>query len=236
MENEIKELTQTFKEYRDMIIPIQTNLFDFVNSFTQIKDDLLKMDTLFEGDINGKLDTIYKTLASQAQKSTDLASKVSEFISKTDKFSSDITKLTNLFDQAEKKLTQINEIEQKAEAQIKKLDEIIEEKKINYNVKELQRSLETYNINVQKISDFINKDVIDKIKENSDKLNQVKRDNDELKTMVQTQSTDLNSLLETFKETNKLLNKTVMEENVNEEYIFDILDKWALQRKVKIKK
>lgn len=234
--NEIKELTNTFKEYRDLIIPIQTSLYDFVSSFSKIKEDLEKMDNLFEGDINGKLDTIYSTLSTQAKKSTDLSSKVSEFISKTDKYMSDINKITSLFEQVDKKLTQIDELEQKAEEQIKKLDTIIEEKKINYNVKDLQKSLENYNVNVQKISDFINKDVADKIKDNNERLNLIKKENEDLKNLVQTQSTDINKLLETFSQTNELLKKSVIEEKVNEEYIFDILDKWSVSRKVKIKK
>ena len=45
----------------------------------------------------------------------------------------------------------------------------------------------------------------------------------------------LDKLSETYKETNALLRKIVEKEDVNEAYIFDVLDKWAQSRKVKIK-
>ena len=43
-------------------------------------------------------------------------------------------------------------------------------------------------------------------------------------------------LVETYKSSNELLKKIVEKQDVNEAYIFDILDKWAEERKVKIKK
>ena len=43
-------------------------------------------------------------------------------------------------------------------------------------------------------------------------------------------------LLAEYRETNKFLRLAVENGDVNTEYIYEILDKWALERKVKTKK
>ena len=50
------------------------------------------------------------------------------------------------------------------------------------------------------------------------------------------QNENITDLVNSYKSTNELLTNIVMSEGVNEEYIFEILDKWAKERKVKIKK
>ena len=234
-EKELNELVSIFKEYRDLLLPIQKSLNDFAESFGGLKNNLEGMNQLFEGDINGKLDKIYNTLYSQSQKSTDLSSRIDVFVKNSDKHLDTITKLTAKLESVEQSLLKINELEAIAEGQIKKLDDIIEEKKINYNVKDLQRSLESYNINVQKVSYFINKDFAEKLKENNDKILQVKNENVEIKALIENQSKDLNTMIEYFKVTGEYIKIAVEQEGVNEEYLFEILDKWAVSRKIKIK-
>ena len=46
----------------------------------------------------------------------------------------------------------------------------------------------------------------------------------------------MESLIEEYKATNAFLRKIVENNDVNESYLFDVLDKWAQDRKVKIKK
>ncbi|MBQ7307087.1 MAG: hypothetical protein IJW82_00995 [Clostridia bacterium] len=234
-EKELNELVSIFKGYRDLLLPIQKSLNDFVESFGGLKTNLEGMNQLFEGDINGKLDKIYTTLYSQSQKSTDLSSRIDVFVKNTDKHLETITKLSTKLESIEQSLNRINELEAVAEGQIKKLDDIIQEKKINYNVKDLQRSLESYNINVQKVSDFINKDVAEKLKENNEKILQLKNENTEIKALIENQSKDIVTMIEYFKATGEYIKTAVEEEGINEEYLFEILDKWAVSRKIKIK-
>ena len=47
---------------------------------------------------------------------------------------------------------------------------------------------------------------------------------------------DVAELTATFKETAALLKKVAENGTVNEQYLFDAFDKWAADRKVKIKK
>ena len=113
---------------------------------------------------------------------------------------------------------------------------INKEKKINYNVKDLERALDSYNNNVQKVSDFINKDVAQSLNETSKKVDAIKKDSEELARQLKDEHTTVDELIMTYKTTNKLLQNTVEKEGVNEEYIFAILDKWANERGVKTKK
>ena len=50
------------------------------------------------------------------------------------------------------------------------------------------------------------------------------------------QAKTMQSLLESNRATNEFIKNSVQNDAVNEEYIFAVLDKWAVARKVKIKK
>ena len=233
---DLKDLVDVFKDYRDLLLPVQSGLADFIDSYDGLKINLEKVNELFDGDINGKLDKIYSTLYLQSQKSTDLSSRIDLFLKNTSKYADGISHITVEMENVQESLEKIKELESKAEEQIKKLDSIIQDKKINYNLKDLQKLLENYNSNVQKVSDFINKDVADQLKSNNEKIQEIKNENIEIKNMLENQSKDIETLIGYFKTTSELLKNSVIKEDVNEEYIFTILDKWALNRKVKTTK
>ena len=136
----------------------------------------------------------------------------------------------------EAKIKELNAIEQKAQEQMKKLDTLIEEKKINYNVKDLERALDIYNNNVQRVSDFINKDVAQSLNETSRKIDAIKKDSESFSKQIEKEHESVDELVKTYSSTNALLKTMVEKEDVNEEYIFSTLDKWANERGVKIKK
>ncbi|MDE7464220.1 MAG: hypothetical protein K2M48_04230, partial [Clostridiales bacterium] len=106
----------------------------------------------------------------------------------------------------------------------------------SYNLKELQKSLDGYTANVEKISDFINKDIAEVLKENADKIEAIRKENEQLSAAVAAQGKDIATLISEFSKTSELLKKSVEGSTVNEQYLFDAFDKWAADRKVKIKK
>ena len=119
---------------------------------------------------------------------------------------------------------------------ISELKNIIEEKKINYNIKELQRSLESYNSNAQRLSEFINKDVADALKKNSGEIDNIKKANQKIEDRLEEERRDISQILAEIRTSNELIRKSIEESNVNEAYIYDILDRWAEDRHIKIKK
>jgi chromosome segregation ATPase len=234
--NEIKELVSAFKGYRDLLTPIAQNLNEFSSSFNGMKKDIENLNSTFGGDIQGKLDKIYQDLSSQAEKSKSLAGEIDNFSSKTHDYLSAIDSVANALKNVEERLTLANSIEQKAEEQIAKLDTIIEEKKKNYDIKQLQKNLETYNVGVEKVSEYINKDVADTLKHSSEMIESINDRNESVFQSIVDEKSSINSLVEEYQKNNQLLKKLVEKNDVDEEYIFDILDKWAEDRKVKTKK
>ena len=234
--NEVQSLISAFKGYRDILTPIQTSLHELADTYSTMEEDLQKLSQAFNGDAKTKLNQIYDNLSNQSKKSADLASSIDVFLKSSNKYISDVSKISSNLEAFEEKISTLNEIEKKAQEQIKRLDELIEEKKINYNVKDLERALDSYNNNVQKVSDFINKDVAQSLSETSKKVDAIKKDSEELARQLKDEHTTVDELIMTYKTTNKLLQNTVEKEGVNEEYIFAILDKWANERGVKTKK
>jgi len=236
MENsEVNALIDAFIGYREMLVPIQNDMHDFLETYDALKNDVEKIDKAFSGDVQGKLTEIYKILSSQAEKSEALTRKVDEFLKSTSKYTEEVSKLMGMFETIQTKISAVNEIETKAEEQISKLDDILEEKKRNYDLKDLKNSLDKYNANLQSVSEFINKDVAENIVENTKTIQEIKSGNTNVVTHLMEEKSSIEELSENYRATNALLKKILEKNDVNEEYIFDIMDKWAEERRVKTK-
>ena len=233
---EINSLIDAFVGYREMLVPIQSDLSEFLNTYTSLKGDIDKLSSSFSDDAKSKLDEIYRSLASQAQKSEELTKKVDQFLKSSSKYTDEVEKLISTFNNVESRLSSINEIEKRAEEQIGKLDSIMEEKKRNYNLKELEKSLDSYNSNLQAVSDFVNKDVAENIVANTKTIQSIKDGSENIVKRLEEEKRSIDELSSTYKASNDLLRKIVENQDVNEEYIFDIIDKWAESRNLKIKK
>lgn len=234
--NEIKNLITAFKEYRDLLTPIEQNLKEFSLSFDSIGADIKNLNSSFDGNVQKKLDTIVKDLSFQVEKAKSLSNQVDSFMSSTNRYISSVDRLISICGKIEEKLETVNKIESNAESQIEKLDAIIEEKRKTYNIKQLEKNLETYNVGVQKVSEFINKDVADAIKNNGEVIQSIQDKNQSIYQNIVEEKDSVERLIETYNTNNELLRKILEHNDVNEQYIYEILDKWADDRKVKTKK
>ncbi len=235
-ENEVKDLVNAFRGYRDLISPIAESLSQFSASFEGMKEDIRNLNASFGGDISGKLDRIFADLSSQSEKSKNLAGEIDNFATKTQEYLSAIDKVTGILGKMEGKILQADEIERKAEEQIAKLEALTQERKKNYDIVKLQKDLEAYNLGVEKVSEYINKDVAESLKQSGEKLQQIRDKNESVFENILQEKETIGELLKQYKTNNELLKKVVENNDVNEEYIFDILDKWAENRKLKPKK
>lgn len=236
MDNDIKMLIDTFKEYRDLITPIEQGLRSFSLSFDGISEDLKSLKNGLDGDVQSKLDKIYKELSSSSEKTKLLSQDVDRFLSSTGKYVSSVDKIVTMCESIEKKLSLLNSIEERANNQIDKLNTIIEDKKKTYDIKGLERKLEQYNVGVEKVSEYINTDVVETLKNNSDTISQIRDKNNSIFEAISEERGSIDKLVESYNNSSKLLKKVVESNDVNEEYIYEILDKWAESRKVKTKK
>ena len=233
---QLQELIDAFVSYREVLTPLQENVKSVADAYAGIKADVERLDKTFSGDAKAQLDKIFASLSQQAKSSRELTQKIDEFARSGEKFGQAVADMTEKFAAIEERLTAIDRLEKTAEEQLARLDVIVNEKKVSYNVKDLQRSLDQYNKNVERVSEFINKDVAAVLQENGKKIEEIRRENEAMSGALAEQNKTVKELLYAFRETTETLRKTVEGERVNEEYIFDVLDKWATARKVKIKK
>ena len=103
-------------------------------------------------------------------------------------------------------------------------------------IKDLKKSLDQYNSNLQSVGDFINKDVAENIISNTKFIQEIKSGNENIAKRLEEEKLSIDALATNYIESNNLLKTIVEKQDVNEEYIFDILDRWAESRKVKTKK
>ena len=160
----------------------------------------------------------------------------SDFLQSSNRYTEEVNKLISTFESISGRISSVNELEAKAEEQIGKLDTILDEKRRSYNLKDLEKSLDQYNANLQNVSDFINKQVAENIIENTRSIQSVKDGNENIAKRLEEEKKSVDDLVGEYKSSNELLRKIVENQDVNEEYIFDIIDRWAESRKVKTKR
>ena len=112
----------------------------------------------------------------------------------------------------------------------------MEERKRAYDIKSLSDSLRRYTENVEKIGDFVDKSVAKAIGESNLRLKEILESEAALAKELAEEKKSTEELLNEYRESNKLLRRAVEGNDVNTEYVYEILDKWALDRKVKTKK
>ncbi|MCH5156185.1 MAG: hypothetical protein J1F69_06205 [Clostridiales bacterium] len=235
-DNSIKELIDSFIAYRNLIAPLQESLHTVSKTYGEIRDDLDALSKNFSGNAASQLDRVHSVLNTQAKSGQELGRRIDEYAKSGERYAQAVSDMSSRFSGVVDRIDSLQEIEGNVRAQIERLDTLIEEKKSSYDLKGLQRSLDGYNSNVEKISDFINKDIASVLKQNAEKIESIRVENEELSKLVAQQSKDIATLTTMFTETTALLKKVVEGSTVNEQYLFDVLDKWAADRKVKTKK
>lgn len=234
-EDSVKQLTESFIAYREMLAPLQEGLNAVSATYGEIRDDLDALSKNLSGNAAGQLERVHAALNAQAKNGQELNRRIEEYSKSGEEFAKAVKDMSESFSELTERIASLEDMENKARGQMEKIDRLIEEKKANYNLKDLQKSLDRYSVNMEKISEFINRDVAAVIKQNADKIDYIRKENDELKAIVTQQSDDIAALADAFAETTALLKKVVEGSTVNEQYLFDLLDRWAADRKVKIK-
>ena len=232
---ELQTLIETFKSYRDLLTPIQANLSDFSSTYRALQEDISSLNEAFEGNMPEKLEKIYKDLSKEAAKAAELSQKIDRFSSQTSRFTQDFDKLSVVLTSLEEKLKAVTEVESKAEAQLEKLQTLLEEKRKNYDIKSLEKTVAAYNENVSTVSEYINKDIALTLEKNNAEIKSVKVGTEDISRRLEKENSSIEKLIGEYIQTNAFLKKIVENEDVNEAYLYDVLDRWADSRKIKRK-
>ena len=230
---EVRNLIEAFKGYRDLLGPVQENLSSFIAAYESVSGDIARLDEALSGDIKGNLDRIYRTLSEQAAKATDLSSRIDRFTASSDRYFSSVEKLSSTVEKVAGKFEAVNAIEERAERDLGKLESMLEERKRAYDVKSLGDSLEKYSENVLKISEFVDTSVAGTMKENNKKLSEVIAANGEILKELTGEKKALEALIAEYRESNRLLKSAVENNDVNVNYVYEIMDNWAEDRKIR---
>ncbi|MCL2847642.1 MAG: hypothetical protein FWE13_02700 [Firmicutes bacterium] len=234
--NQLKDLIDSFKGYRDLLAPVQKNLVEFMSTYDDMKDNIDKLQNSFGGEVKKGLEDIFSRMSAGAEKATALASQVDKLASAANNYSSKINSALSALEKIEQRLSAVTDIENRAEKALGQLDEMLAQKSKNYNLKELQVAIDKYNEEVKKVAGFVNNDVGGIILESHENLGKLKGGIDDIIKAKADDKETLQSLLNSFSASEQYLKTITENRDVNEAYMFEILDKWATNRKVKIKK
>ena len=235
-QTDLNALIQAFLGYRDLLVPVLDSLNQFVSTYDGLRGDIDTLNQAFAGDVKGQLAQISATLANQAARSTDLASQIDRFVAMGDTYIGQVDSLSQSLGKVEAAMRTMDQLEKNANEQLHKLEGLIQEKRTNYNLRDLQRSLDNYNNSVQRVSDFINKDVGQVLQESNSRLDGIRSQNDVIARELGREGQDINALLAEYRTNNALLTRLVEQGDVDSAYLYDLLDRWADERGIKRKK
>jgi len=233
---ELQTLIDSFKGYRDLLAPIQRNLAEFVGTYDAMRENVEKLNSSFEGDFKSKVEDLFKQMTAQAGKANDLSSQIERLTSSANRYTNEVGGFLNKLEKVENRLSAIVELEKKAEGQIGRLDALLEEKRKSYNLNQLTTALDKYNEEVKKVAGFINTDVGGIIEESHASLMSMKGGVDDLIKKRSDENETLQTLIDSFKATENYLKQITESRDVNEAYMYEVLDKWAMNRGVKGRK
>jgi len=179
-ENSVKELIDSFIEYRNLISPLQDALLSVSKTYEEIRKDLDTLAKSFSGSAVNQLEKVPATINAQAKSGQELGRRIEEYAESGEKYAQAVKDMSARFSEVSRSIGSLDEIEKNAQDQLERIDTLIEEKRTTYNLKELQRSLDGYNKNIERISDFINKDIAAVLKQNADKIESIRKENEQL--------------------------------------------------------
>ncbi|MDE7297158.1 MAG: hypothetical protein K2N84_07840, partial [Clostridia bacterium] len=169
-ENSMQELIESFIAYRNLLAPLQDSLHSVSKTYEEIRNDLDNLMKSFSGNAANQLEKVHATINAQAKSGQELGRRIEEYAASGEKYAQAVENMSSRFSEVVSRIDSLSEIEKTAQNQLARIDALIAEKRSSYNLKELQKSLDGYNTNVEKISDFINKDIASVLKENADKI------------------------------------------------------------------
>ena len=234
--NQLKDLINSFKGYRDLLAPVQKNLVEFMTTYDDMKENIDKLQNSFGGEVKKGLEEIFSKMSAGADKANALAAQVDKLSSAANNYSQKINSAATALEKIEQRLSSVTEIETRAERALGKLDELLEAKAKSYDLKALQSSLDKYNDEVKKVAGFVNNDVGSIILESHDSLGALKGGVEQIVKAREGEKQTLEGLLKSFASTENYLKTITENKDINEAYMFEILDNWALSRGVKTKK
>lgn len=233
---ELKELIESFKGYRDLIGPIQKNLNEFLDTYQNMQSNIDSLNASFGSDLKTKLEDLFKQMTAQASKANDLASKVEQLSSSANKYAGEVNAVANKFGEVERRLSAVSELDKRVESQLSKLDSVLEEKSRVYNLKDLEKALNEYNKDIKQVSAFLNTDIAKTLIDSKASVDSIKGGLEEIVRRYKDEDTTLEKLLKSHMASTDFLRKITESSDINEAYLFDVLDRWAESRRVKIKK
>ena len=227
---EIADLIGEFTNHTKVIEAVNENFTNFVRAYKQIKESLEKLNI----DIKSK-QNIEKAMNDLVGKGellvgdiTVLAEKINKLESLINPIAGQIENLNTSF----KKLINFDENVQAILNSVSKTNETIEKLDLN----QITKTLESYNQKMDQTKTIFEQDVKKAFNVNNAKIDSMVKDVSFVLKNADTTSTRLEELVLQQVGLQAIIAKLVDKNTFQMEYLYDVFDKWAEERKVKLNK
>lgn len=216
----LDQILDHFAEERDLLSKTVKGIEEFASSYKEIKtilDEFKGEDNLSVSNsllnINSELISIDESVKNY---NTNLAEKYTEI---TEDFK-------NLF----KKYDVLLESQKELTSFIEKIDNFMETLN-SLNMNEIINSLNENERKVERLNELVEKDLKEQIKHNNEVVGKVVTVFDEFIKTNNQQQMNVKQIADETQATNKLLKELSKSNNINEGVLFELMDKWAEDRK-----
>lgn len=239
------DLTKVSKELAEqqiMMQEINKNLELFVENYRNTKRTLEEVKSPNGVDLSSKIDELTANLE-QTRANVEIYGKklyenleISKVVSKEfDGVKEGLEKIKNEILETTKQSEMYLKSQKEALESISKFEEIM--KKIeNVDFKNYESKLERYTYNLQLLNDKIENGLQEKIDKNLGEIEKFEKKINEISENTTKQNNAITEIAKSVATMTTLLSKLTKTGNVDEQYIYEIIDRWADESKVKHKK
>ncbi|MCK9575117.1 MAG: hypothetical protein WCX32_04715 [Clostridia bacterium] len=227
---EIADLIGEFTNHTKVIETVNENFTNFMHAYKQIKESLEKLNI----DIKSK-QNIEKAMNDLVDKGTLLVGDITVLSQKVNKLESLINPIAEQIENLNtsfKKLINFDENVQAILNSVSKTNETIDK----LDLKQITTTLESYNQKMEQTKTIFEQDVKKAFNTNNARIDYMLKDVSSIVKNADSANTHLEELVKQQVELQTIISKLVDKNTFQMEYLYDVLDKWAEERKVKLSK
>lgn len=237
---DIKKISSEIEAERELLEDIVGGVQTFVNKYQDIKAEISKLKGLEDFNIkeatetiNSSLDKTNIAISEYCEQVKNAQTTSKEIDAQVDKLKENLSKTNDVIESLNYKLSGFLDNQSKAMSSIAKLDEYMSNlKSVDYN--QLEKKINDYSKKIDQLEFLINKDVKNKVEENSKQISTINSNIENL--LEKLNDSDISTLLQEIKTINTLISETQKEKFALSQELDVELNAWADRNGIKRKK
>jgi len=231
----LERIINEYADSRKLMESVNSNINEFIEAYKEVSNKLNKLQRPDDIELKEKIDGLEKKLGTIDESIKEYKEILDNNINVATKINKSIINSDNAIKQINEKLTPTLELITNTLGAMNNFNTIVESfSQVDFS--SLEKNIPEYTSQIVSLNKNVKKNIADKIKTNDIAFEKLHKSVSKVVDNSDNQTNTLGDISTKLLDTNMLLEEIVTKGNVDEQMIYEILDKWAESRNIKIKK